>query len=267
MSNIKRKRYPVVALALAMMGFGGLGQLYNGEGKKGLLVLSASCFIQLAPFFIDTSLGLITFLVLSYSFLGGTMLDAFLVAWRRKEISLKWYNKWYIYLAIALSSTLFSSPVSSYFSLTRPLKAYRIVSDSMMPTLVKGDLVMVDLDYYKKHPLKRGDIVAYRHQSDPTAYLHRVVGLPGDTIDIEGTKVFINGEPHQEHYASYASGGVMGGRFIVSNEKLFVLGDNRDKSRDSRFQEDKVTMNQVVGKVLFIYWGNAGWSRIGTSFD
>ena len=164
---------------------------------------------------------------------------------------------------------------------------FYIPSGSMLNTLQPGDRVFVDKFSYGIHlPLvpgevvslgepQRGDIVVFPFPHNPKIdYIKRVVGLPGDTLEIRNKQLYRNGEAvTDEAYVIHSDSRTFPGRrdfmppITVPEGKLFVMGDNRDASEDSRFW-DFVDKKSVYGKAVIIYWSsnnfiNISWSRIG----
>lgn len=185
---------------------------------------------------------------------------------------------------------------------------FRIPSDSMMPTLLDGDFIFVNkFAYGLRLPVannkivdigapERGDVVVFRMPSDPrTNYIKRLVGLPGDRVEVREKRVYINGEMlptsidglYEGHDHSGARIGIerlgsvehrvlywegrdgTDGEFSVPAGHYFFMGDNRDNSRDSRFPEvGYVPEGNLVGKAVRIWFNWDGpdgpiWSRIG----
>lgn len=130
-------------------------------------------------------------------------------------------------------------------------KFFRVVvpSESMFPTIKIGDQVLV----LKCSPdkLERGDIVVFSRESE--LYIKRLIGLPGDYIVIENGIVYVNGCMLSEDYVK--NNNEFSGQFIVPKDSYFVLGDNRNNSRDSRYWSyPYINSKQLIGKaVLFIY--------------
>ena len=185
---------------------------------------------------------------------------------------------------------------------------FRIPSSSMMPTLLIGDFIFVNkFTYGLRLPVintkilavgepERGDVVVFRLPSDPsTNYIKRLVGLPGDRVDYVNRRLYINGEPvGREPKGKYDGIGQPGatvyletlggldhdillmpgrgsleGTFVVSEGHFFMMGDNRDNSRDSRYPGVGLVPEQnIVGKAVRI-WMNWQfpkmplWHRIG----
>jgi signal peptidase I len=158
----------------------------------------------------------------------------------------------------------------------------------MYPTLKEGDHILVSkISYGFRLPLmthsvfgyaepKRGDIVVFTRPDDPHSpeddsainIIKRVVALPGETVEVRDTKVFINGVAIDEQYARWdwqRSFDSNFGPIQVPAGSVLLLGDNRDHSRDSRFwSEPFLDISRIQGRALFIYWSWAGLSRIGT---
>jgi signal peptidase I len=99
--------------------------------------------------------------------------------------------------------------------------------------------------------------------------IKRVAALPGETVEVRGRKLFINGRSIEEPYARWAEGGLPEGEFgpmAVPANCIFLLGDNRDHSKDSRFWQDHfLPLDYVKGRALFIYWSKHNLNRIGTA--
>ena len=162
------------------------------------------------------------------------------------------------------------------FIRTFVIQAYKIPSGSMEPTLLVGDHILVNKFIYGiKVPIisktvvplgepKRGDIVVFKYPLDKKKdYIKRVIGLPGDEIRIVDKEIFINGKPFGGHFGVYdkSSGRDNNlGPIVVPQNGLFVMGDNRDHSYDSRYW-GFVPLDLVKGKAIVIYWSWPHWNR------
>lgn len=154
------------------------------------------------------------------------------------------------------------------------VKAYKISSSSMQPTLILGDQVLANLKQYKDQKPRRGDIVVYEYPEDATKdMIHRVIAVEGDEILIKNKKVYLNNEMLFEPYSVHLEKDVIPADFnprdnfgpiIISKDSYFVMGDNRDRSYDSRFW-GVVKLDAIKGKPFFIYWSGAS-ERIGVKF-
>jgi len=165
--------------------------------------------------------------------------------------------------------------VIAFFIRTFVIQAYKIPSGSMKPTLLIGDHILVSkFNYGIRLPLvrstlipvgtpKRGDIVVFIYPEDRSKdFIKRLIGLPGDTIEIRNKNILLNGLPWSDTRGVYVDTLIIPGSVqprdnfgpvTVPEGSLFVMGDNRDESYDSRFW-GFVPMKDVLGKALIIYW-------------
>src|SRR5919199_31216 len=143
------------------------------------------------------------------------------------------------------------------FGFVRPfvLEAFYIPSESMVPTLEIGDRVFVNKFIYRFHEPERSDIVVFRSaEGGEEDLIKRVVGVPGDQVEVRDGVLFVNGQRQEEPYvnpefpddSSY-------GPATVPQGKVFVMGDNRSNSRDSRFF-GPVPLDNVEGEAFVIFW-------------
>jgi signal peptidase I len=123
---------------------------------------------------------------------------------------------------------------------------------SMQPNLYIGYRVMTEKISYRLHPPQRGDIVVVDPPAGGTALIKRVVGLPGDMVRVRGGHTSINGRLLEEPWVVYF-GGMDYGPARVSPGYLFILGDNRAQSLDSR-AIGPVPMEKVRGRAWLVYW-------------
>jgi signal peptidase I len=129
----------------------------------------------------------------------------------------------------------------------------RVESVSMQPTLYAGDFVIVNKLAYQFSPVpRRGDVIVFKYPPDPetTPYIKRVIGLPGDQIHIADGKVYINGQLMFEPYLKVVT--KLGGDWTVPEGQLFVMGDNRNNSSDSR-KWGFVPLENIIGRAELIY--------------
>jgi len=165
--------------------------------------------------------------------------------------------------------------ILALFIRTFIVQAFKIPSGSMEPTLLIGDHILVNkftygikipfIDYTiieinKPH---QNDVIVFKYPNNPKIdYIKRVVAVEGDTIEIINKKIFINGEPFIDTHGSYLDSTIHPRSFdrrdnieplTVPKGKLFVMGDNRDNSYDSRFW-NFVDLKAVRGKAFLIYW-------------
>ncbi len=142
-----------------------------------------------------------------------------------------------------------------------------IPTGSMETTIMTGDRVVANRWSYFQSIPKRGDIIIFRYPDDEQVlYVKRVIGIPGDTIEIANGKVYINHstEPLIEPYMNEFMEGEFG-PYEVPAESYFVMGDNRNNSLDSRFWSNTfVKKDKILGKVVFRYFPRLQWLA-GTS--
>jgi signal peptidase I len=130
----------------------------------------------------------------------------------------------------------------------------------MKPTLQNGEYILVSRITYKTSEPQRGDIIVFSFPIDENQDLiKRVIGLPGETVSIHDGHVLIDGRELNEPYI--ANPPVYNGEWTVNEGQLFVLGDNRNDSKDSH-QWGLLPMDHVIGKALVIYWPPPEWKMI-----
>lgn len=123
---------------------------------------------------------------------------------------------------------------------------------SMIPTLVPGEVLLVNKLKYKFSEVEHGDIITFHYPLDPELdYVKRAIGLPGDEVIVDSGNVLVNGRLLYEPYISAAP--EYEGVWEVPEDALFVLGDNRNPSADSHVW-GYVPMDNVIGKAFAVYW-------------
>lgn len=124
-----------------------------------------------------------------------------------------------------------------------------VASASMEPTLMTGDYVMYNRIAYKLHPVERGDIICFYSHEFELIFSKRVVGIAGDTISFNDGFLFINGQKAIEDYIPEGIETNCAKTFVVPENTVFVLGDNRENSHDSRFWVNPyISTNDIYGK-------------------
>ena len=174
------------------------------------------------------------------------------------------------------------------------VQAFKIPSGSMKPTLLVGDHILVNKFIYGiklRIPFtalnytlvpisspKRNDVVVFIFPKETEKdFIKRVIGLPGDTVQIKDKQVYINNRPMEDPHGTHSDQRIIPemeqprdntGPLVVPPGKIFVMGDNRDESYDSRFW-GFVDQKQVLGQAFIIYWSwdrtefGIRWSRLG----
>lgn len=165
----------------------------------------------------------------------------------------KWKNWGEPFLVAALLAVLIR---------TFLLGPYKIPTGSMRPTFLEGDRIFVDKISYRFHKPERGDIIVFKYPLDKKKdFVKRLVGLPGDKLEIQDGKIILNGkaledEPFSQYYYYNRSDWPFAkeGQIIeVPADSYFALGDNSAQSSDSRFW-GFVPAKNMVGKAFFIWW-------------
>lgn len=137
---------------------------------------------------------------------------------------------------------------------------FRIEGHSMDPTLHEGQYLLINKFIYRLEEPQRGDIIVLHFPGDRRRdFIKRVIGLPGDRVEIKDQEVIVNGTVLEEPYAQGET--IPDGRWRVPEGHYFVLGDNRDRSSDSRVWS-YLPRQDIVGKAWFIYWQPAYWGTV-----
>jgi signal peptidase I len=152
-----------------------------------------------------------------------------------------------------------------YFGINAVSARVRVDGFSMRPTLQDGEYILVNKLAYKTGEPHRGDIVVFIFPVDPQEDLiKRVIGLPGESISIHHGTVAVNGIPLAEPYI--ASPPAYDGDWVVPDGQLYVLGDNRNDSRDSH-QWGLLPIENVIGRAVLIYWPPEEWQVINHNVE
>ena len=161
------------------------------------------------------------------------------------------------------------------------VKPYRIPSESMAGTLRPGDRVLVNRVVYRLRDPHRGDIMVFRFPEDRNVvFIKRIVGVPGDTLQVREGRLWVSGRPVDEPYVhraagrpdpTAASGPVAGSTvrapwslaqpYTVPADSYFVMGDNRTDSDDSRFW-GTVPRADIIGEGFVVYWPLGRWATL-----
>jgi len=160
-------------------------------------------------------------------------------------------------------------------------QATQVPTESMKPTILVGDHFFLDKiafpgnfpaavrPYLPRRSIRRGDIIAFKSPVDAKIpFVKRVIGEPGDTVELREKTLYVNGEPIDEPYKIHVDSGIYRtdswtphelsvrdnyGPVVVPPDSFFVMGDNRDNSQDSRYW-GFVHRDAIIGKPLFVYW-------------
>jgi len=291
-----------VILSLAATG---LGQIYCGSIVRGLVMFLGSLLFApaivvaaLLPPATVVLVGLIFALLAVLGVYVYAVVDAFRLARRgRDHFQPMDYNYPLVYALFVLVGLTYAGG-GLYFIRSSVFEAFRIPTASQAPTLLPGDRFLVNKTTYQRRFVERGDEVVFRVSSEPGLKLvNRVIALPGDTVEVKDNEVFVNGQKLPREPAPRASLGaaaqeIKGEVFEETNSSrryrilfaadtkplpdypqakvpdgaCFVLGDNRNNSRDSRTM-GFVALGDVLGDVQYRYWPAATWARFGVMIE
>lgn len=288
----------------------GLGHLYAGRpraaaiafliGELALVTVLAPVFLPVPP--LNVLIALLGLLVL----LVGIPLHAARAASAAgPSYQLRWYNRWYVYLGLWVVSAFLLQSQSYEYTKAHLVEAFRIPGGSMEPTIRVGDYVYVGKWDATRRDLRHGTIVVFESVEEPSLkVVKRIVGLPGDTLGMTSGTFYRNGQRLTEPYTirldpgrgedpvqrakmrswqlNYLAGPSSDayrpnleewGPLVVPADSLFVLGDNRDASYDSRYW-GFVPRSSVLGQPRVVYFSydpkgpgpflqRVRWDRIG----
>jgi signal peptidase I len=246
---MERKKWLAVVMGITMPG---MGQIYNGELVNGISVFIIFLALYIVGFQFTVLLpdrlliiGVVCTILTTIAIYAIAAIGAFRQA---KKLDVAYqptrFNRWYFYIAVwMLGYVLISGAVYDY-ARHNFIEAFKIPSASMEPTVMKGDRVLADKTAYRRMAPKKGDIIIFVYMDDRSKrYIKRIEALPGETVTLpDGTKN------------------------IVPHGSIYVLGDNRENSVDSRIF-GFVPLSDVIAKVRQIYYssgeGGIRWNRIG----
>jgi signal peptidase I len=265
----------------------GLGQVYNGQARKGLtgyalLVLSLLALGALLNWGPSPWIPFVL-LLLPISLYLYLLVDAIVTAFRtRDSFQPRFYNRWFVYLVLLFVWGLPGRWTIQTWS-TYVAHSFYLPAGSMEPTLLVGDYVYVDKWRYRSRDPQRGDLITFVPPENPNILVvKRVVGLPGDRIEIRKKRLFLNDQELKEPYVVHRDPVVYDnfgtpqarrrdnwGPALIPKGYYFLLGDNRDNSYDSRFFGPVPRDSIQGGGRMTICWsrdpstGEILWDRIG----
>lgn len=147
-----------------------------------------------------------------------------------------------------------------YFGINAVSARVRVDGFSMNPSLANGEYILVNKLAYRLGEPARGDIIVFSFPLDPEQDLiKRVIGLPGETVTVRDGRVSVNDVPLDESYI--AASPLYKGTWVVTEGQLFVLGDNRNESKDSH-EWGLLPFDNIIGKAVLIYWPPPKWELI-----
>jgi signal peptidase I len=302
MNDCISPRKPLLATVMSLV-LPGFGQLYNGEPNKAIwLFLSFALISVPGVAFIALYLpaaAMLPALVLGLLLALGIWLYGAIDAWRGARCAQAYTPRaWQVsgmYLLVLVLCSVFALPLLIGYVRHHQVSAFRIPSSSMEPSVLKGDFIFADKRYNCpecKRSVQRGDVAIFTYPNDRTLYyIKRIIGLPGDRVQIKGDEIWLNGKSLKVQEAKTAVGAIvtesigirqwqvnwaapdrnqLGAELTVPPGHVFVLGDNRSATVDSR-AFGTVPLQDVIGKARQIWFsfdgGRLRWDRLGAVVD
>jgi signal peptidase I len=272
--NVKKPtpRWLRVTIAFVLSAlFPGLGQLYNRQPRKGLIMAVSLLLVVLLEGALHSFRTFPGFIVHLLLFFGGAVLiliHACRTAWNggREEVSFKRPRITFVIFAVVIIC-LASLPAFDWFrNKFLYIKAFRVSAASMCPTICEEERMVADMAAYKRGTPQRGDVIMMKHATSDALFIKRVIGVGGDVVSAKPGEILVNGQPLARPEPS--SGCRSASTHFSPNEELpvfdsvkvppssySVIGDNWPNSYDSRIEGfGFVTPSQVRGKPVYIYW-------------
>lgn len=278
MGDVQPRR-PLIAFLLSICP--GLGQQYSGRLIRGILAYTSLIIISwlAAIAYMYTDSRLVGLLLLTVPFLGVLIIaiDAMVCASRQPpDYRLKWFNQGWIYVAVFAGLLVTVNPLMDYLVGKQIVRAFFVTSGSMSPSIYEHDLIVIN----KLAKPKRGDIalISFKKTQKENAskiikdqILRRIIAQEGDTIEIKGKQVYLNGKLLDEPYASFGKTASVN-EFISEDYHLppgtvppgsyFVLADAREFGFDSRML-GYIQKDEINGVAVKVFWS---WNLDGSQF-
>jgi signal peptidase I len=142
-----------------------------------------------------------------------------------------------------------------FFLITFVAQAFRVQGTSMLPLLEDSERIIVNKFIYRFHPIHRGDVVVFWYPKDPSvSFIKRVVGIPGDSVELRRGALYVNDRRVDEEYVRpYFKDDESHPKVLVAKGYYYVLGDHRNSSNDSR-SWGEVPEKYIYGKAVFRFW-------------
>jgi len=264
-SGVAARRSSVVAALISIFA-PGVGHLYAGRPRRGAALYAAMLAIQaaivVASVLIPPTFGaVVTFGVVAIAATFGAYLFIIVDATRLARAGSTAAPRWYVYVAAVAAvylggeAALVAVPAAAAY---RSWHTFSAAASSMEPTLRRGEIFLADTDYFSTNAPSRADVVVYRMPHDPdTIFVKRIVALAGDRIMFRAGHAYINGQPLYEPYARFGNPAAPPNNtteFTVPAGQVYVAGDNRDNSLDSRSMAEHgpVPVANLVGRATDI---------------
>lgn len=280
---VVKKRKPWLAALLSWL-VPGLGQLYNGQWAKAVAFAAAGQVIIFVSgmWLLSSVAGMVAIPFIDFFLILAAAIEALVSAYRSKDFTARWFNRvgWYAAF-VALVVVMFA--VNRGVTVTIGVENYQVPAESMKPTIVSGDRIAVTKRIANE--IRRNELLVFRSPYDDKTLVKRCVAGGLDTVEVRHKMLIVNGQPADEPFVQHSDdseyqppGAAIDrtqfqqhweqgkldqtfwvrdnfGPVVVPPGHLFMLGDNRDNSYDSRFW-GPVDRTAVIGKPLYIYFSN-----------
>jgi signal peptidase I len=292
-TNLSTAREPWLAAVLSLFA-PGLGHIYTGRLVPGLVLFLLSLLfvplVVLAALLDRSTLVLVGLMAAGVGLLGVylyAVVSAYRSARRQHDFQPREYNRPGLYALFVLVGSAYA--VGGAWYVPHVFEAFYIPSESMAPNFLDGDHILVNKFVYDLRLPRRGDVIIFRVPQRPgQTWIKRVIGLPGDTVELHDNEVKVNGRKLErdrvpagglpvpldgEVFEESNSGRRY--RILIGKEKspdqartvvpegvCYVLGDHRDRSSDSR-EFGPVPLSAILGGVPYIYYPAGTWERFG----
>jgi signal peptidase I len=254
------------------MCFPGLGQLYCGRAGRGLIQfallsligpgLAIVLFATLIPALVLLGAGVLILLI-ALAFWSASDAKKIALSLQGQDFALRDYNRPAVYVLLPLPCISYAFLFAIVLRAT-VLEAFVIPTKSMSPTLLPGDRILTNKVGISTRTFSRGDVIVFRNpENRRQVFVQRIVALPGDHVEVTERELFINGQ--QEHRLAEAPPPNHTPRELkqtIPAGSYFVIGDNRDLSRDSR-NFGLLPHGEIIGIVTYLFWPAQSWSRFG----
>lgn len=243
---------PAIALLASLLA-PGAGHVYAGRFGLGLVLGIAGPMVSRTALLAGigaTFLGFVVWALTRIVYYVGVATWAWFEARGARSSGLR-RHRWFVAAGLAAVQWVVIAP-----PIDLPHRAFSIPAINMTPTIQAGDRLMADMRAWEDREPRRGDLVIYREPAGQGRKVGRVVGLPGERIEVSDQTVYVDGEPLDEPWGSRSASATPSpppfGPLEIPNDAVFVLGDNLYNSRDSRFF-GPVDRSLLLGRPLYVF--------------